>query len=426
MNYESLKRLLKTEDAMAVFARLYGLKTEGYSKQMTRYTQLVKCHEELYNNENSLCIISSPGRSEIIGNHTDHNKGCVLAAAINVDTLAVVAKRNDTTVNIYSEGYDPVKIDLQDLKPVPQEAGTSAALVRGVAARMQELKYIIGGFDAVVTSDVLSGSGMSSSAAFEVMCVAVLDKLYNGFSIPAIEKAKISQYAENNYFMKPSGLMDQMASAVGGLVAIDFKNDEPLVDPISYSFADKGYALAVVAPGGSHDDLTDEYAAIPKDMFDVATYFKEDCLRKVRKEQVLQSINELRSATSDRAILRSLHFFNENERVLQAVEALKSDDIDAFIDALNASGISSKTMLQNVFVAGYDSQPLALSQAIAAEVLAGTGASRVHGGGFAGTTLHLVPLDKKEAFKQEMESAFGNVACRFIDVRPDGACVAFG
>jgi galactokinase len=425
MSYEKIKQSLENKKAEAVFNRLYGVNEDGFDRQKKRYMKLAIRHEELFNNEESLCIISSPGRSEIIGNHTDHNKGCVLAAAINVDTLAAVSKRQDDIVHIHSEGYKPIKLSLSQLKPDAEEAGTSAALVRGIAARMQELGYKIGGFDAAVTSDVLSGSGISSSAAFEVMCVAVLDKLYNGFSIPAIQKAKISQYSENNYFMKPSGLMDQMASAVGGLVAIDFENDEPLVTPISYSFADKGYALAVVAPGGSHDDLTDEYAAIPKDMFDVAAYFNKDCLRKVKKEQVLRSISGLRNATSDRAILRSLHFFNENERVIKAVNALKADDIDAFIKALNASGLSSKTLLQNVSVADSESQPLALSQAIASEILAGSGASRVHGGGFAGTTLHVVPESKKEAFKEGMESAFGENACRFIDVRPDGACVAF-
>ncbi len=416
--------MLAREEAFAVFKRLYGIK-EGFERQTERYTKLINRHEELYNNENSLCIISSPGRSEIIGNHTDHNRGCVLAAAINVDTLAAVSKRKDNIVNISSEGYEPVKLNLNKLEPFDNEAGTSAALVRGIAARMQELGYKIGGFDAAVTSEVLSGSGISSSAAFEVMCVAVLDKLYNGFTIPAIQKAKISQYAENNYFMKPSGLMDQMASSVGGLVAIDFENDEPLVTPISYSFADKGYALAIVAPGGSHDDLTNEYAAIPKDMFSVASYFNKDCLRKVSKEQVLNSVSELRNFAGDRAILRSLHFFNENERVIKAVNALKADDIDTFIKALNASGLSSETLLQNVSVAGSESQPLALSQAIASEILEGAGANRVHGGGFAGTTLHVVPEEKKEAFNKEMESAFGKGACRFIDVRPDGACVAF-
>lgn len=425
MNYDILRRKLTSTDAMAVFRRLYGLKNEGYSHQMTRYSQLVKRHEEIYNNEESLCIISSPGRCEIIGNHTDHNKGIVLAAAINVDALACVSKSDDNIVSIYSEGYEPVNIDLSNLLPVVGEEGTSASLVRGIASRMAELGYKIGGFDAVITSDVLGGSGISSSAAFEVLCVSIMDHLYNGFSMSAPLRAQISQYAENNYFMKPSGLMDQMAASVGGLVAIDFRNDEPQITHLTHSFAEHDHAMAIVAPGGSHDDLTDEYASIPEDMLSVARFFNEECLRRVRREQVLHSILELRKSVSDKAILRALHFFNENDRVQQAVDALQNDDFESFLDALNKSGISSWTMLQNVVVPSDSTQPLALSQALANEILSGTGASRVHGGGFAGTTLHIVPNDKIQVFKEEMDAAFGFGACSIVDVRPDGACVAF-
>ncbi len=425
MNYVELNRYLRTGEAMERFNRLYRLRDSGYAYQMTRYSKLVRLHEDIFANDDGLSFVSAPGRSEIIGNHTDHNHGIVLAAAINLDTLACVARRQDMTVQLHSEGYQPVVLSLDSLAPDEKEAGTTAALIRGVAARMQELGYSIGGFDANVTSDVLSGSGLSSSAAFEVLVCAIFDHLYNGFVIGPTERAQIAQHAENCFFMKPCGLMDQMACSTGGLVAIDFKNTEPDITPVSFSFADMGYAIVVVSTGGSHDDLTADYAAIPREMKAAANALGEPVLRNVRRERFMQEIPVVREKAGDRAVLRSLHFFDENDRVLEAVSALQKGDMPAFFSAIERSGRSSWTMLQNVVTAAADFQPLALSLAVAGTLLNGCGVSRVHGGGFAGTTLHFVPLDMVEAFAGEMDRIFGENASHIIDVRPDGAAVVF-
>lgn len=425
MNYTELKRVLKSTEAMERFRKLYGIRDVGYTYQMSRYTHLAKLHEEVFNNENSLCVVSSPGRSEIVGNHTDHNQGIVLAAAINLDAVACVAKRDDDQVRLLSEGYGMVEVHLGDLTPKPQEEGTTAALIRGVAAGMQKHGFKIGGFDATVSSDVLSGSGMSSSAAFEVLICAILDQLYNGFVMDSTLRAQICQYAENVFFMKPSGLMDQMACSTGGLVGIDFKNPQPEVTPIHYAFADKGYALVVMNTGGSHDDLTADYAAIPNEMLAVASFFGEKSLRKVRKEQVMQEIHALREKVGDRAVLRALHYYAENERSIHAMKALIADDVDAFLQVIRQSGISSWTLLQNVSLLSAESQPLAVSLALADTLLAGKGASRIHGGGFAGTTLHFVPLDMVDFFTSEMNKVFGEHASHVVDVRDEGAFVVF-
>lgn len=425
MTYIEMNRYLRTAEAMERFNRLYGLKDSGYTYQMTRYSKLLRLHEDIFANDEGLAILSAPGRTEIIGNHTDHNNGIVLAAAINLDTLACVARRQDMAVQLHSEGYPPVSLSLSDLEPAEAEAGTTAALIRGVAARMSAMGYVIGGFDANVTSDVLSGSGLSSSASFEVLVCAVFDHLYNGGVIGATERARIAQYAENYYFMKPCGLMDQMACSTGGLVAIDFKNPEPDVMPVAYSFADKGYAIAVVNTGSSHDDLTADYASIPREMKEAANALGETVLQKVRRERFMQEIPLVREKAGDRAVLRSLHFFSENDRVLEAVDALQSDDLAAFFSAVERSGRSSWMLLQNVLTASAQNQPLAVSLAVADTLLAGRGVSRVHGGGFAGTTLHFIPAEMAGQFAETMDAIFGDNACRIIDVRPDGAVVAF-
>lgn len=425
MNYIELNRHLKTMEAVERFNRLYGLKGSGYAYQMTRYGKLVRLHEDIFANDGGLCMVSAPGRSEIIGNHTDHNHGAVLAAAINLDTVACVARRGDMAVRLHSEGYPPLELSLDSLAPDEKEAGTTAALIRGVAARMKELGYRIGGFDATVTSDVLSGSGLSSSAAFEVLVCAVFDHLYNGFQVGAIQRAQIAQYAENRFFLKPCGLMDQMACSAGGLVAIDFKNPEPDVTPLSFSFARHGYAMAVVNTGGSHQDLTDDYAAIPREMKAAANALSEPVLRGVRMERFMQEIPLVREKAGDRAVLRALHFFTENGRVAEAVAALQKDDVQAFFSAVKRSGLSSWMLLQNVATHPGDFQPLSVSQAVADALLEGRGVSRVHGGGFAGTTLHFVPLDMVDSFAAGMDRVFGEGATQIIDVRPEGPAVVF-
>ncbi|MGN0971037.1 MAG: galactokinase, partial [Aristaeellaceae bacterium] len=339
--YANMIRNLKTPQVMERLNHLYGNRDGMLVEQTARYVAQLKRHEELFHADSEVLLVSAPGRTEIGGNHTDHNKGKVLAAAVNLDTLSAVSARKDMLVHINSEGYRPLTIDLSDLSVRENEKGTTSALVRGVAARMAELGYRIGGFDAAVTSSVASGSGLSSSAAFEVMTCAILDALYNDFVIDFKTRAKISQYAENVYFGKPSGLLDQMASSAGGLVYVDFKNEDPEVKPMAFDFAAHGYALVVVATGGSHADLTDDYAAIPAEMKQVAACLGEDVLRRVRREEFLQAIPELRGKVSDRALLRSLHFFDENDRVVRQVESLERDDLGAFFWEIVCSGRSS-------------------------------------------------------------------------------------
>ena len=418
--YANMIRMLKTPHVMERLTQLYGSRDGMLVSQTMRLISLLKRHEEQVGADGNVLIISAPGRSEIGGNHTDHQRGKVLTAAVNLDTVAAVSPRADDVVRVLSEGYAPVEISLSDLSMRPREKGTTAALVRGVAARMSELGYTLGGFDAAVTSTVRSGSGLSSSAAFEVLVCAIFDALYNGWRMEKRERAVISQYAENQYFGKPSGLLDQMASSVGGLTFIDFKEDTAKVSEIAYDFAAKGVALVVVNTGGSHGDLIDDYAAIPREMGAVAACFGEKVLRRVRPEQFRQAIPTLRDQVSDRAILRAAHFFDENARVCEEVEALKRDDLDAFYRAVIASGQSSFMYLQNVY-ARQDAQELSLALMLAQSRLSGKGAWRVHGGGFAGTTLNFVPQKEVKGFQKEMEAVFGPHCCNVIDVRPEGA-----
>ncbi|NLB38846.1 MAG: galactokinase [Clostridiales bacterium] len=421
MRHHELREFLQTSDGLSRLAALYG--SSNQAAQTRRYLALIDKHETAFGGRDGLCIVSAPGRTEIVGNHTDHNHGKVLAAAVNLDTLAVASPRDDTLARVHSDGYPAVSVDLSALEPQEQERGTSAALVRGVAARMKELGYAIGGFDAVVTSDVLGGSGLSSSAAYEMMIAGVIDRLYNGFTLPPVLRAQIAQYAENVFFGKPCGLMDQMASSVGGLVAIDFGGATPVIAPLSYSFAKRGHALIMVNTGGSHDDLVAEYAAIRSEMEQVASFLDKKVLRDVGREQMYRRLPELRDALGDRAVLRAMHFYQENDRVDAAVKALQDDDLPAFLAQVNASGKSSWEWLQNIY-ASVRHQPMAVALALAEIVLDGQGARRVHGGGFAGTTLNVVPDALRETFVTRLDGAFGAGACQVLDVRNQGA-VAF-
>ena len=422
--YANMIRSLKSPEGTQRLMHLYGNRDGMLLEQTARYTGILKRHEELFHEtEQEVMLISAPGRTEIGGNHTDHNRGRVLAAAVNLDTLSAVSARNDLQVHLYSDGYAPLILDLNDLAVVESEKGTTAALVRGVAARMKELGYKIGGFNAAVTSSVASGSGLSSSAAFEVMVCAILDQLYNGFSIDFVTRAKISQYAENVYFGKPSGLLDQMASSAGGLVTVDFRNDDPEVRAMNFDFAKYGYALVVVATGGSHADLTDDYAAIPAEMKQVAACFNEPYLRRIRPEEFYQELPKLRGKVSDRALMRAMHFFEEDERVVRQVSALDRNDLFAFMWEIICSGRSSYMYLQNVY-AHNDDQSLSLALAMAEHMLSDKdGAWRIHGGGFAGTTLNFVPAGQLESFIATMEVAFGEHCCHVLDIRPEGPAV---
>lgn len=421
--YAQMIRNLKSVSVINRLVYLYGNRDGMLVQQTARYTQLLKRHEELFHVEDrDVYMISAPGRTEIGGNHTDHNCGCVLAAAINLDALAAVSARDDMIVNCHSEGYPGLSLDLSDLSVREDEKGTTAALIRGVAAGLTQRGYRIGGFDAAVTSSVASGSGLSSSAAFEVMVTAILDQLYNGFSIDFVTRAQISRYAENVYFGKPSGLLDQMASSAGGLVNVDFRQENPDVHPLSYDFAAHGFALVVVATGGSHADLTDDYAAIPAEMKQVAAFFHQTDLRHVHREEIFSSLSELRRVVPDRALIRAKHFYDENDRVNRQVDALRRDDINAFLWEIVESGRSSFMYLQNVF-ARSDDQSLSLALAIADSLLKEKGAWRIHGGGFAGTTLNFVPQADLPTFLQYMEDAFGKGCCQVLDIRPEGAAV---
>ncbi len=429
--YAQMISRLKTPEVVKQLTYIYGQREGMLVSQSARYTRLLKRHEEIVNNSDQVLMISAPGRTEIGGNHTDHNRGRVLAAAVNLDTLAAVSPRCDGIVNIHSEGYAPLSVDLGDLSVHEEEKGTTAALVRGVASKMKAEGYAIGGFDAVMTSTVRGGSGLSSSAAVEVLLCAILDELYNGGNaLDAKQRARISQYAENVYFGKPCGMLDQMASSLGGLAYMDFKEEDPELQAVSYDFAARGYALVVVNTGGSHDDLTDDYAAVPAEMRAVAAYFGESSLRRVLPESFMQAIPQLRKSLNiphaDRAIMRAYHYFAENRRVTEQVDALKNDDLEAFFRLIIASGRSSYCYLQNIF-AKSDRQELALGLMLSENMLSGSGAWRVHGGGFAGTTLNFVPQKSLASFVAGMEAVFGQHSCNILDIRPVGpACIRLG
>ncbi|MBQ7455650.1 MAG: galactokinase, partial [Clostridia bacterium] len=390
-------------------------------RQRERYARLLERHAAAFGGERPTLLVSAPGRTEICGNHTDHNRGVVMAAAVDLDTVAAVSPREDALVCLHSEGFAPIQLDLSDLAPQEKEQGTPAAVIRGVAKRLCDMGLTVRGFDGCACSSVLTGSGLSSSAAFEVLIVAIFDALYNGLRVDAVERAKISQYAENAYFGKPCGLMDQMASSVGGLVAIDFA-DDPRVTPMQLAL--DGYSLVVIDTGGSHDDLTDAYAAIRREMNAVAGCFGEEVLRRVPKEKLLAELPRVREACGDRAVLRALHFYDENTRVERLIEAVQARDIEAFKRILIESGRSSWMLLQNVY-ARPDEQPLCLALALAEQMLAGRGAWRVHGGGFAGTTLNLVPRDLEPRFLETMRAVFGAHSCHVLRIRPEGAAIVF-
>ncbi len=367
-------------------------------------------------------MVSAPGRTEILGNHTDHNHGRVLAASVTLDTLAAVASNGTNTVHLYSEGFaEPFCVSLDQLAPVKAEEGTTASLIRGVAAFLKEEGVPVAGFDAEVTSTVFRGSGLSSSAAFEVLLCAIFDALFGGWRLEAKHRAALSQKVENQYFGKPCGLMDQMASSVGGLVAIDFGGAEAQVESMKYDFAAKGLRLCVVQAGGDHENLTAEYAAIPAEMRAVARALGGEVLRDIAPEALLKAIPSLKNRVPDRAILRALHFMDEDARVAAAFEALKKDDLGEFLRLVIASGESSWKLLQNVYVAGSDNREMALALELSRRMLEGRGAWRIHGGGFGGTILAFVPEDMLAVYQQEMNGVFGENACVPLDVRPVGA-----
>ncbi len=362
---------------------------------------------------------SAPGRTEIGGNHTDHQHGCVLAAAVDMTTTAEVRLNGTNIIRVDSEGYKPVEIDLSDLKIREEEKNTTAALIRGVAAAFQQRGYKLSGFDAKVKSTVLPGSGLSSSAAFEVLIGRILNGLFANNAVSAIEIAQIGQYAENVYFGKPCGLMDQMASSVGGLVFIDFAIPaQPNVEKIDYDFEHCGYTICIIDSGADHADLTAEYAAIPTEMRKIAAYFGKEVLRDVDERDFYARLAEVRKTAGDRAVLRAMHFFDENRRGQMQVRALKNDNFAAFLNYVNESGNASWELLQNITPIGATAhQEMALTLALCRKLLGGEGAVRVHGGGFAGTVLAFVPNEKFGHFKNAIDSAIGNGRTQKLHIR---------
>lgn len=421
MDAVAMREFLSGADADAKLNEIYQ---DAAGAQRARYDALVQEHVKLFGPREGMRLVSAPGRSEIAGNHTDHNHGRVLAAAVDLDTIAAATPNDENRVTLYSKGYNkPFCLDLNDLSARPEERETTFALIRGVAARMKELGYKTGGFDAVVSSTVFKGSGLSSSAAFEVMLVALLDGLYNGFVIDAKTRALIAQYAENVYFGKPCGLLDQMASSVGGLVTMDFGQEQAQIEAINYDFGARGYSLCVVSAGGEHGNLTAEYAAIPAEMKSVAAALGAQVLREVPPEKMEAAIPALKGKVSDRAILRALHFYDEDARVARLVKALKDDDLPAFLQGIVESGESSWKLLQNLYVPGGENQEMALALELSRRMLKGRGAWRIHGGGFAGTILAFVPRDLLKDYRARMDAVFGVGATTVLSVRPVGPAV---
>ena len=390
--------------------------------QRARYADIKNEFEARFSGECE--FFSASGRSEIIGNHTDHNQGAVMAAGINLDAIAAARANGTSTVRIWDKGYGKeFTVDISTLDVKENEVGTTYALIRGTAARMAARGYKIGGLDAVITSNVFKGSGLSSSAAIEILFFTLFNHLYNGGELSLVGGAKIAQEAENIYFGKPCGLMDQVACALGQLAAIDFKDKkDPKIESIALDFASAGYALVITDVHADHADLTDEYAAITREMRAVSEFFGADCLRNVDEKEFYASVAALRKKVSDRAVLRAIHFFSENKRAKDAAEYAKAGNVEAFLSLINESGMSSELLLQNAYPAGSTAQAMTLALALSRKLLSGEGACRVHGGGFGGTILAFVPTDKTAYYINEMNAVFGEGSCTELAIRPVGAC----
>lgn len=427
MNTKQLKAHIAAGGLNDVFTHLYG--ETAVESQKTRYSKAIDEFATLYGEDREITLYSVAGRSELSGNHTDHNHGCVIAASIDLDIIAVAAKRNDTTIRIKSEGFpeDSVNYEAYD-SPISEKFGTSESIVAGMCAGFRKDGYSVGGFDAYTTSSVLKGSGLSSSAAFEDMVGNILSHLYNGGKVDNVKIAMLAQYAENVFFGKPCGLMDQVACAVGGIVAIDFKDPKaPVIDKVDFDITEQGYNLCIVNTGGNHADLTDDYASVPAEMKAVAAHFGKAVLREIEESALIEAIPALRETVGDRAVLRALHFMNENKRVEKQKDALTRGDLDGFFSEVLASGRSSFCYLQNVYTTkNLSEQGLSLALCLADGYLAGKRAAwRVHGGGFAGTIQAFVPTAEVDGFRRVMDSVFGEGKCIVLRIRPEGALKIF-
>ena len=417
------------QDMESAVKSLYGIDDKIIGRHFERYDNLARKYIEQFG-EGELHFFSAPGRTEICGNHTDHNHGRVLAASIDLDSIAAANTNEQGKVVLYSEGYpDAFEVDLNHLHRIDSEKGTTSALIRGIAFKLSELGYEIGGFNACVTSDVLPGSGLSSSASIEVLIGTIFNTLFNDERIPVEELAKIGQFAENRYFGKPCGLMDQLACAVGGIIAIDFENPfEPVIKRVSFDFSEKNYRVLVVDTGGNHADLTDDYASIPAEMKSVARALGAEVCREIDYDQLLHKAKSLRVQVGDRALLRAFHFLCENERVVHQVNSLESGDFQTFLRLVEESGNSSCKWLQNIFSANnIHEQGMTLALALTEQYLdqIGAGACRVHGGGFAGAIQVFLPKGAVAVYTELMESVFGAESVLLLNIRSYGALHAF-
>lgn len=415
---------LNQPQVKTLFSKLYGDGQAEITNQISRYKRIIANHTKLFGAAN-IRLFSTPGRTEIGGNHTDHNHGRVLAGSVNLDTIAAAGKTSDNTIIIHSENYtNPFIVSLDDLEARAEEAGTTTALIRGIAAKFKATGYLIGGFNAYISSDVGIGSGLSSSASIEVLIGTILNTFYNGESIPVMELAKIGQYAENIYFKKPCGLMDQIACGVGGIVSIDFNDPQnPIVRKVDFDFAAQNYSLLIVDTGGSHVDLTEDYAAVPNEMKELARNLGKEVCRELTYQEIIDQMIYLRAKVGDRAILRALHFFNDNERVTEQVQALEQNDFESFLRLVNDSGNSSVKWLQNCYSTQNPSeQGISLALALTENYLENiaAGACRVHGGGFAGTIQVFLPNEHIGKYKNLMDKVFGESAVTAVTIRPVG------
>ncbi len=407
-----------------LFQELYGVDTAVLKEQADRYAGLMSEFEKTFSNDD-VQLFSSPGRTEIGGNHTDHNYGRVLAGAVNLDNIAVAAKNGTNTVRIKSAGYPEFQVELSDFQPDEADFYTSNSLVKGIAAKMKENGYQIGGFDACIEGRVPKGSGLSSSASFEVLIGTIINELFNDGKMGGVENAIIGQWSENNYFGKPCGLMDQTACSVGGLITIDFKDPaNPIVKEVDFDFVSTGFSLVITDVGGGHDDAASqaEYASLPTEMKAVAAELGANVLREVTLEQIVDKIPAIRKKTGDRAILRAYHFQGDNARVVKQVEALENNDFQSFLTMVVESGYSSYMYNQNIFdVVHKDEQVVSLALALSEMILKGSGAWRVHGGGFGGTIQAFVPQSKLDEYVKTLEHVYGKGTCHKLFIRAKGS-----
>ena len=420
MFYNDLKKYILSNKLDETLKSIYC--TQDIQSEIDRYLKLLD-DAYLLCGDGDYHFISSPGRSEIGGNHTDHQHGHVVAASLNIDNLLVVKKNDSNTINYKDGGFETAPVDLNDLKIHEEEKNTSESLIRGIAARIKELGYEIGGFDCLCNSKVLVGSGISSSACFEVMIAEAFNTLYNNGSITPVERAQIGQYAENVYFGKPSGLLDQSAISVGGFVTIDFKDPaKPVIENYDFSYSDYGYELILVNTKGDHSDLSHEYAAVTNEIREVAHCLNVEYLADSNRDELMNNLTKIRETVkNDRAVLRSIHFYNEDERAVELKNAIKEKNIERILKLINESGRSSFEYLQNVYPASrVNSQSLAVGLACADMCLKDTGAFRVHGGGFEGTIQAIVPKDKLDSFRKMMHSVFGDDCLLEVRIRPTG------